>query len=66
MKLSMSDNVFHTTALATLEIKSMNFFFLKRFTCKKSRELKLIIFQNKARQQTTIMKNKTHRGPTAR
>ena len=48
------------------EITSIHFFFLKRFTCKKCGELKVIIFQNKARQHTTIMKNKTQRGPTAR
>ena len=45
MKHSMSDSVFHNTALAT-----------PGYT-------KLIICQNTARQQFTIMENITHRGP---
>ena len=44
------------------EVKSMNFVFFKRFTCKKSSKLKVIIFQNKARQQSTTMENISFRG----
>ena len=68
MKHSMSESDFlkHRVSLKGIkmnsEVKSMNFVFFKRFTCKKSSQLKVIIFQNKARQQSTIMENITLRG----